>query len=86
MTITWSQIGEALAKRREMELRIVALGQSGRLENMTCTPCMPVYNERGETPEEKGNTRYLGVYISFADEWREQRDRSTNSSASSLKI
>ena len=57
MTMTWSQIGEALAKRREMELRMVALGQSGRLENMTCTPCMPVFNEGGETPEVKGNTR-----------------------------
>jgi hypothetical protein len=85
IAMTWALIGEALAKRREMDVRMVALGQSGRLENMTCTPCMPVYNSKGDTPEEKGNTRYLGVYISFADDWREQRQRSNESNAAFFK-
>ena len=52
---------------------------------MTCTPCMPVYNSKGDTLEEKGNTRYLGVYISFADDWREQRQRSNESNAAFFK-
>lgn len=35
ITMTWALKGEALAKRREMDVRMVALEQSGRLESMT---------------------------------------------------
>jgi hypothetical protein len=66
LEMTWSEISQGMARRRAMDLNVVALGQTGRLENMTCTPCMPVYNRDGDTPEQKGTTRYL-AYISHLE-------------------
>ena len=39
-----------------------------------CTGVLPWYNDKGKTDEEKGATRYLGVYLSFAG-WQVQQEK-----------
>ena len=44
---------------------------NGIPKTMTCTRVEPFTNLKGETPEERGATRYLGTYLSFLG-WAEQ--------------
>jgi hypothetical protein len=69
--INAEEFNEGLARRQRDSLHIVAINPSGQLELMTCSPCAPVADPDGKTPEERGATRYLGVYLSFTG-WEEQ--------------
>ena len=46
----------------------------GVMSTMECTGVLPKYNEHGKTDEEKGATRYLGVFLSY-DGWQVQQEK-----------
>ena len=62
----------AITRKRRAEVSLIAMDAKGRLMSMECTRVEPYHFPKGETWEERGATKYLGVLSSFAG-WEEQR-------------
>jgi len=64
----------ACLRKARADIDLVAMESHGRLRTSTCTRVEPFPNPGGDTPEERGSTRYLGTYLSFLG-WSEQESR-----------
>ena len=59
--MSFSDVMEAAVRRQRADLPLTAMDAKGELKCMTCARVQPYYNEEGESPEERGATRYLGI-------------------------
>ena len=55
-------------------VKLTVMNADGVVCTKECTGVLPWYNDKGKTDEEKGATRYLGVYLSFAG-WQVQQEK-----------
>ena len=72
VNLNFETTARAVTTRKRADIELVAMNAEGVLKKMTCTRAEPVDYPKGRTPEDRGATRYLGVYFSFAG-WQEQQ-------------
>ena len=73
----------AVARHQRDTICMVGIGGKGqgRLQRMECAPCPPVADPAGASDEDRGTTRYLGVWISMTGQSAEFRRKATKAMA-----
>ena len=63
--MTREELYEGMNRAARDTVVLRAIGPDGRIGSFTTGRCAPVADPFGVTDEDKGSTRYLGIYLSF---------------------
>ena len=75
------EVAKAIAHRQQDSFRIRGISPEGVSSEMECSRCAPACDLDAASPEGRGATRYLGIYLSFLG-WTEQQRQLQGGSAS----